>query len=99
MGIKVVLTYECSGCFETTEVTIPRLGSRFHGINGREHGFGQWVNETVDAEAHVPEGWMAFDPYTRCCYCPKCVESIWPDPEERHGIRVVISPRSAEEAG
>lgn len=24
----------------------------------------------------APEGWIAFDPYTGCCYCPKCWAEI-----------------------
>lgn len=92
MPVTATLRYSCGGCDKVEEVQVPRLGSRFHGISGGESGFGRWVNEVIDAEKHCPEGWMAFDPYTRCCYCPDCVESIWPDPEERHGIRVVIGP-------
>lgn len=91
MSVKAVLTYECDGCFKTAEVETGRLGSRFHGFNGKEHGFGSWVNEKPDAEALAPEGWMAWDPLTRCCYCPDCVEEIWPDPDERHGIRLVVT--------
>ena len=24
----------------------------------------------------APDGWIAFDPYTGCCYCPKCWKDI-----------------------
>lgn len=96
MPVTAILKYSCGGCDKTEEVQVPRLGSRFHGISGGESGVGRWVNERADAEAHCPEGWMAFDPYTRCTYCPDCVEAIWPDPEERHGIKVVIAPADPE---
>lgn len=89
MSVTAKLRYACGGCDAVEEVTVPHLSSRFHGFGGKEHGFGRWVNQTIDAEEFCPEGWMAFDPYTRCCYCPDCVASIWPDPEERHGIRLV----------
>lgn len=99
MSVKVTLTYACGGCDAVEVVEIDRLSSRFHGFNGQEHGFGHWQNETVDAEAHCPEGWMAFDPYTRCTYCPECIEKIWPDPEERHGIKLVVVRKGEEDVG
>lgn len=24
----------------------------------------------------APDGWIAFDPYTGCCYCPTCWKGI-----------------------
>lgn len=80
MSITVTFKFECSGCFKSVEVDGGRLHSNFHGISG---------GNSADAEKVCPEGWMAFDPYTRCTYCPDCVAAIWPDPEEWHGIRVV----------
>lgn len=99
MSITATLRYGCGGCFRVEEIEIPHLKSRFHGFYGQEHGFGYWVNEHIDAEKHCPEGWMAFDPYTRCTYCPECVESIWPDPEERHGIRVTVGEAAGGQDG
>lgn len=90
MSVKAQLTYACGGCGAVEIVEIPRLTSRFHGFNGKDHGFGVWKNQTVDAVEHRPEGWMAFDPYTRCTYCPECIARIWPDHEERFGFRVEI---------
>lgn len=92
MSVTATVKYECNGCFAVEEIKVGPLRSRFHGVTGHEHGFGHWEDEVIDAEKHAPEGWMAFDPYTRMCYCPKCVEDIWPDPEERSGLRVVIMP-------
>jgi hypothetical protein len=28
------------------------------------------------ADDVVPDGWVAYDPYTYCTYCPKCWEGI-----------------------
>ncbi len=52
----MLLTFDCSGCFETVEKI--RLG----------------VRDTIQGVA--PQGWVAFDPYTHCTYCPKCWAEI-----------------------
>lgn len=80
MSVKVHFTFACDGCHKSVETDAVRLDSRFRSFSGRDYGFGFWVNDKPDAEQFTPEGWMAFDPYTRCCYCPDCVAEIWPDP-------------------
>lgn len=69
MSVKV--TFECDGCFaEAGEpVSVKR---RFESFSGRGHGFG--VEEKVSDLA--PDGWIAFDPFTSCTYCPDCWASI-----------------------
>lgn len=96
MAITATIHYNCGGCDAKVDVEVDRLDSRFHGVTGHEYGFGHWDEPKIDVVEHCPEGWMAFDPYTRCCYCPGCVEEIWPDPEERGGMKLVIMPTVAE---
>lgn len=90
MSVTATLHYRCGGCDASEDVEVKHLRSRFRGFNGKDHGLGVWENDVVDAVTHCPEGWMAYDPYTRCCYCPKCIADIWPDPEERRGLGVTL---------
>jgi len=89
MSVRVELS--CDGCFEKVEGT-DRLRKRFHGLNGRDYGFGVYAVDEV--ETVTPDGWVAFDPYTQCTYCPECVASIWPDSEV-----VVASAEPSRESG
>ncbi len=47
----------------------------FRSITGRSYGIGNHV-ALNDPQDLCPEGWIAFDPYTYCCYCPACWEKI-----------------------
>ena len=69
----ITLIFSCSGC-EKVEQGTSFLKSKFVSITGKSYGFGRWQHETV--EDVIPEGWIAFDPYTNCTYCPECWESI-----------------------
>ena len=71
--MSVTVRFECGGCFAKTEGT-KWIGSEFISLTGRGYGFGHWKRDTVESVA--PDGWVAFDPYTQCCYCPKCWEEI-----------------------
>jgi hypothetical protein len=71
--VSVTVTFKCGGCDAVAEGTRP-LRAPFASISGRPHGFGNRFPET--AEAVVPEGWVAHDPYTDCCYCPTCWDEI-----------------------
>jgi len=71
MGIEAV--FKCGGCFAEAKGTRP-MRREFVGIGGRSYGFGSYRFE--DARDVAPEGWVAFDPYTGCCYCPECWASI-----------------------
>jgi len=78
--VSVTLTLLCGGCDAVTVATGP-LRKRFHGTHG-DYGFGAVAVD--DPEALAPEGWVMFDPYTYCTYCPKCwaeIESAQ-EPEE-----------------
>lgn len=72
MGVKVV--FECGGCFATVEGT-DRLRREFVSFSGRSYGFGRNVPANT-VEDVTPEGWIAYDPYTHCTYCPTCWQSI-----------------------
>lgn len=81
MSVRVI--FECSGCDAKAEGA-GRLEKRFVSVSGRDHGFGaaRWK---VRVEDVVPEGWVAFDPYTYMTYCPKCwaaIEGEGPTQEE-----------------
>lgn len=77
MGIE--LTFKCSGCSKTTRGTGP-VRRVFHGVNGRDYGFGTWKIEPISNLA--PQGWVPFDPYTNVTYCPECWDEIEPAPSE-----------------
>ena len=70
MSVHVV--FKCDGCDARTDPV--RVDSRFVSLSGRSWGFGSWQPERIDGLA--PEGWVAWDPYTGCCYCPECWKSI-----------------------
>jgi hypothetical protein len=74
--MTVTVSFECGGCFEKAEGTT--------WLNRYEASrMGNWVSHaTTNPQDVAPEGWIAFDPYTGCCYCPKCwawIESDDPD--------------------
>ncbi len=72
MTIRVV--FECGGCDATAEGTT-WLKKEFVSFSGRSHGFGRAVPANT-VEDVTPEGWVAFDPYTYCTYCPTCWAGI-----------------------
>lgn len=71
--MTVTVQFECGGCFKTATGT-RWLERRFVSWNGKGYGFGNYVYDKPQDVA--PEGWIAFDPYTGCCYCPECWASI-----------------------
>ena len=75
MSVHLALT--CDGCPATA--TTDYLRKRFVSFSGRDHGFGHFY--VGDPEKLTPDGWVMFDPYTQCTYCPKC----WAAIEERAG--------------
>ena len=76
--IRVELNYSCGGCHKSQRVK-DWIAREFRSFSGRDHGFGTHVF-TTDMSALVqktcPEGWIAFDPYTSCTYCPECWKEI-----------------------
>lgn len=65
------VTFRCGGCDATATGKLVR---RFVSLSGRSWGIGRY-HETTAQEA-APEGWVAFDPYTQCTYCPSCWSEI-----------------------
>jgi hypothetical protein len=78
--MTVMLRLTCGGCPATVEVG--PLHKRFHGTHG-DWGFGTGVVDPVEDLA--PEGWVMFDPYTYCTYCPACWQSIVEDAPDAIG--------------
>ena len=67
--MSVYVIFECSGCDAKTEPVITsRAFTQISPMHARR--------EPWDIERVAPEGWMASDKYTACCYCPKCWKSI-----------------------
>ena len=71
MSVKVI--FECGGCGATAEGT-DRLRRHFRSFSGRSWGLGSTHDDA--AASVVPEGWIAFDPWTYATYCPKCWAEI-----------------------
>ena len=72
--MSVTVKFSCGECRATVEGTT-YLRKGFRSFSGRDYGFGSTVWRT-SVEDVVPEGWVAFDPYTHCCYCPECWKGI-----------------------
>jgi len=73
----ITVHFSCGGCDAKTEGT-RRLTRRFVSINGKGYGFGHY--EYDQPQDVAPEGWVVFDPYTGCCYCPTCWKDIEANP-------------------
>ena len=64
--MTVTVHFVCGGCDAEAEGTtwLKRESSPV---------FGNWVTyRTMEPQEVAPEGWIAFDPCTGCCYCPQC---------------------------
>ena len=44
-------------------------------LDGKTEGL-KWLSWNDQIQDIAPEGWIAFDPFTGCCYCPSCWEDI-----------------------
>ena len=77
--MTVTVKFSCGGCDATAEGTT-WLRKEFRSITGRSWGFGRPVPVNT-VEDVTPEGWIAYDPYTYCTYCPKCWADIEADIE------------------
>ena len=55
---------------------------RCGGCDATAEGTGR-LEKGASAQGIAPQGWVAFDPYTSCTYCPECWAEIVSIPE-RH---------------
>ena len=76
MPVHVTVTYQCSGCDADAVAPEQRIRREFVSLSGQDHGIGSYVIPPVKIESVAPEGWVAYDPFTMCTYCPKCWASI-----------------------
>ena len=72
MSVKVI--FKCSGCDAIADGT-DTIKKQFVSFSGKGHGFGRYILYPPIEEI-VPEGWVAFDPYTLTTYCKKCWDDI-----------------------
>lgn len=86
MPVHVTVTYQCSGCGAMAVAPEQQILREFRSLSGQGHGIGGYVIEPVKIESVAPEGWVAYDPYTMCTYCPACWESIELE-VRRHQVR------------
>ena len=77
----ITVNFECGGCLQKAQGTT-WLSRRFVSISGKSYGFGHYEYDTPQDVA--PEGWVAFDPYTGCCYCPTCWAEIETEVKSKH---------------
>ena len=66
-------TYSCDGCFTKIEGTT-WFQRKFISATGKPYGLGTYTYSSV--QDLTPTGWVDFDPFTGCCYCPECWKSI-----------------------
>lgn len=74
--MSIHIEFRCGGCDAVapgTSFIRREWAPLFHGDPMRG-GFGRWTPWNVDDV--VPDGWVASDPYTGCCYCPECWKEI-----------------------
>ena len=78
MSVKV--KFECGGCFAEAEGTDwLSSGVRYEPAGFSLPGVGAMsrrYDDGPDVQAVAPEGWIAYDPYTQCTYCPDCWTGI-----------------------
>ena len=67
----IEVIFKCGGCDAKARGHLRR---EFRSFNGKGWGWGRYHETT--AQEVAPEGWVAFDPYTLCTYCPECWASI-----------------------
>jgi hypothetical protein len=72
--VTVHVEFRCGGC-EAKAWGTHWLKREFRSFSGRTYGIGGTVPSNT-IEDITPEGWIAYDPWTYCCYCPKCWTEI-----------------------
>ena len=74
MSVRAMYSFECDGCFSTATGEERTVVREFSSVSGRNYGIGRY--RIIKPGLDPPEGWIAFDPYTGCCYCQDCWASI-----------------------
>lgn len=74
MPVTLTAVLSCGGCPASVTLEPWLWRSEFVSLSGRDHGLGRQVPHEV--EIPLPDGWVPFDPYTGCTYCPACWTSI-----------------------
>lgn len=69
----IEVIFECGGCGAEAKGTEP-IRNVFHSLSGKGYGFG--THKQMSVESVTPDGWIAFDPWTQCTYCPECWDSL-----------------------
>ena len=82
--IKGNVVYRCDGCFEETEAKfvggkVFEYGDPFTTHSGELFVKRRMLSQKIDLAELVPGSWVWPDPYTGCCYCPKCWAGIVED--------------------
>ena len=69
--MSITLNFQCDGCHDKKD------GKSFIKKATEQIGNSNFVRKLPwDIQAQSPNGWIASDPYTDCCYCPKCWDEI-----------------------
>lgn len=68
--MSITLEFKCGGCL------VKAKGTKT--LNPARALRGGWIAEGEAAKAQdaAPEGWIAFDPWTHCTYCPACWDYV-----------------------
>ena len=72
--MSVTVKFSCDGCDAAAEGT-GSMRVEFRSVSGRSWGLGSPVPVNTVRDV-TPEGWVAYDPYTYCTYCPTCWAAI-----------------------
>lgn len=70
--MTVRISLHCGGC-DAVANDVGRIRREFVSFSGRGYGFGR-THDRVEID--TPPGWVAFDPWTYCTYCPTCWAEI-----------------------
>ena len=71
--IQIQIFYECGGIDASAQTEKLRVTKR---IDLDPKVISTYDDIQTIIERNAPEGWMCFDPWTNCCYCPNCWASI-----------------------
>lgn len=81
--MSVTVKLACGGCEATAEYRLTRRHEVVQpGVfvaNGTS--FDKCLVVTDNIEKTAPEGWVVFDPWTHCTYCPRCFAEVVADPD------------------